>query len=225
MALLSYDESKTFAIPDPNTYKARCVRVVEIGKQKTTYAGVEKEKPQVILQWELFGAKGAEENPFLISKWYGFNLAPKSTLRSHLKSWRGRDFTDEELAGFSLGKILGANCTLTLVHEQKGEYTNAVIAAITPVDQELLPRVKAFKQTTELLHFELDKAGEIGFETNYNLLPEWMKKQVHKSKEWPDVLRKIHGGTMPQAKQDLTQRSKHNPLDKDEYLTDADIPF
>ena len=69
-----------------------------------------------------------------ISKNYTLSLSEKSSLRLDLQTWRGRDFTAEELRGFELEKILGhwAMISVTKNAGNNGkEYTN--IANINPV--------------------------------------------------------------------------------------------
>src|SRR5262249_26776088 len=52
-------------------------------------------------------------------------------LRPFLEQWRGRDFTPEELQGFNLAKLKGANCLLTVQHKDtdKGDTWANVVAA------------------------------------------------------------------------------------------------
>jgi hypothetical protein len=38
-------------------------------------------------------------------------------LRAVLESWRGKKFTDAELDGFDLEKLLGANCQIHAAHD------------------------------------------------------------------------------------------------------------
>jgi hypothetical protein len=69
-----------------------------------------------------------------LSKNYSNNLAPKSSLRQDLSSWRGRDFTQLELKGFELKNLLGVWCMLTVITsigKDNKEYTN--VDSVNPV--------------------------------------------------------------------------------------------
>lgn len=198
----SYTQKGEYTLPEPGTYNARCVRVIDLGTQQTTFQGQVKTPKQVMIQWELFGDEGAEEKPFIISERYNCNpgtaLHPKGKLRPMLASWRGRDFTPEEEAAFDAYNLLGKDCMVSIIHST-GEKTYANVASVAPPMKGMLTKLKGFQATTDLLYFDLSKAGQIGFQTDYGSLPEWIQNIIHKSKEWPDVMRKMHGGTAPQA--------------------------
>jgi hypothetical protein len=68
--------------------------------------------------WELPEELMDDGKPFVISKFYTNSLNEKATLRADLMSWRGRDFTSEELRGFDLQSILGAPCLINVVHDE-----------------------------------------------------------------------------------------------------------
>ena len=53
---------------------------------------------------------------FGLSKRYTASLNEKSNLRHDLKTWRGRDFTLEELDDFDTENLVGAPCVLNIVH-------------------------------------------------------------------------------------------------------------
>jgi hypothetical protein len=69
-----------------------------------------------------------------ISKNYSNTLSPKSALRIHLSSWRGREFTSDELRGFELKNLLGVWCMVTVkasLGKDGKEYTN--VDSVNPV--------------------------------------------------------------------------------------------
>jgi hypothetical protein len=66
--------------------------------------------------------------PFTVSKFYTASLGEKANLRADLKNWRGRDFTDEELAGFEAKNILGKPCMLSVVETESEGKTYSNIA-------------------------------------------------------------------------------------------------
>jgi hypothetical protein len=56
---------------------------------------------------------------FLVSNRYTASLDQKSNLRKLLKTWRGRDFTKEELDGFDMETIISAPCQIVVSHTEK----------------------------------------------------------------------------------------------------------
>ena len=60
------------------------------------------------------------DRPAAISKEFTLSLHERANLRRVLISWRGRQFTAEELGGFELANVLGANAMLNVVHNDRG---------------------------------------------------------------------------------------------------------
>jgi hypothetical protein len=72
--------------------------------------------------------------PFMVSKFYTLSLNEKASLRKDLQSWRGKPFTEEELKGFDVEKLIGANCLLNIVEYEKLDKSSGTkIAAIMPL--------------------------------------------------------------------------------------------
>lgn len=101
----------------PGSYIARCVRLVDLGTVTTDYQGESKTARKCLLGFEVLDHETRRDDgqPFVISKRYTMSLNEKATLRKELASWRGRDFTAEELKGFDLKNILGQPCFVSVV--------------------------------------------------------------------------------------------------------------
>ncbi len=120
---------------------ARCYRIIDLGTQKTEWEGKTKHIPKVMLQFEVHGEDEAGQpiltaagKPMTISKNYSNMLSERASLRADLCSWRGRDFTKAEAAGFELSNVLGVWAMITAatsIGKNGGEYTN--IVSINPV--------------------------------------------------------------------------------------------
>ena len=123
-----------FENPPVGTHVARCYKIVDLGTQQSEYQGKLIVRRQVILGWELpqeLMSKGEYEGkPFVTSAFYTMSLHEKSSLRKHLASWRGRDFTEEELKGFDPHNILGKGCMLSLIENEKGRIKVASVSAL-----------------------------------------------------------------------------------------------
>lgn len=171
----------------PGMHLARCYRVIDLGTQKSEYQGQIKYLRKVMLQFEVH-SEGDDGQPLLtskgepmtISKNYTLSLAEKASLRADLQSWRGRDFTADELQGFELKNILGAWAMITVaksVGNNGKEYTN--IMNVNPVP----PAIKKSGLPTAYNQpgiFSLDDVDMEMFET----FSTFTKQKIQASPEW-----------------------------------------
>lgn len=137
-----------FEQPPIGTHIARCIKLIDIGTQKGEYQGKATSRRQVIIGWELPDELMSEGDfagkPFYVSKFYTQSLSEKATLRADLKNWRGRDFTEAELAGFDAKNILGKACMLSLTENEKGRVRVTGVMALpkgTVVPDQVNPTV------------------------------------------------------------------------------------
>ena len=146
MALIARESGGgTFTPVPPGMYLARCYRIVDLGTQKSEYLGQIKNLPKVMLQFEVHGEDDAGKplvtakgEPMSISKNFTLSLAEKATLRKDLQTWRGREFTADELRGFQIDNVLGAWAMIAItkaVGNNGKDYTN--IANINSVPKAM----------------------------------------------------------------------------------------
>ena len=118
--------------------KAVCVDVVDLGRQETPWGM--REKLRIV--WEL-EPQLEDGRRYTVYKLYTATLHEKGNLHKDLRSWRGKPFTAEELAGFDLEKIVGACCQVMVQHnEREGVIYANVIAVMKPVGGPLRPSGK-----------------------------------------------------------------------------------
>jgi len=125
-----------FAPVPAGVHHAVCIAVYDIGTHMNPISG--KDREQLVVTWEVPGERvdfetkdGEKKNmPMVISKFYTASLHEKATLRKDLEGWRERKFTDEELDGFHLGKLLGLNCMIQVMHDKKQDRTVAKILTV-----------------------------------------------------------------------------------------------
>lgn len=154
------------------THIARCYQVIDLGHQKIVWQGKEKWQPKVMFSWELCNELMEDGRPFSVSNRYTLSLAEQSVLRPSLESWRGKPFTEEELAGFDVKTVLGAYCMLGVVHNTSDGKTYANVSAILP-----LPKGMAKPPAVNPnVYFNIDSDDP-------ETLPEWLKNTVNKSRE------------------------------------------
>ncbi len=164
-------------------YVAICYSMIEIGTIKETIKGDEKILTKVRIGWELptecrvFKEEDGEQ-PFVISQEYTLSMAEKANLRKDLKSWRGKDFTDEEAKCFDITVLLGKPCMLNIIHKpsKDGSKIYNVISGITAVPKGL--SVPALSNPVFCLSY--DKFSE----TQFNTLPDFIKDKMKGSLEF-----------------------------------------
>lgn len=179
MSFIVSAKPQTPPVPE-GSYPAVCCGLVDIGTQRVSYKDAEREQKQITVMWELVGETierpdGTLE-PRVISKTYTKSLHERSSLYKDLVSWRGREFTPEELNAFDLRSVLGAPCLLSIVHRKAETGTYANISSIMR-----LPRgMEAPKGERAPLLFDV----EDGAPEELARLPEWLQKRVRDSAEW-----------------------------------------
>ena len=129
MAILARDTQKEFVPAPKGLHDAVCVDVVDLGIVESQYG----KKAMVKLVWQLAECQADSQRQFLVQRRYGLSLNTKASLRKDLETWRGKKFTNDELAGFDLEKLLGANAQLQIVHNVMDDgATYANVQAIVP---------------------------------------------------------------------------------------------
>jgi len=113
------ESNSNFQPIETGTYQAVCAEVIDMGlRESNTFdkAGVingTTEKQKVSIVWELSEVRD-DGKRYTFSKEYNSSLHEKATLRKDLDAWRGVAFTAEELQGFDLERVIGANCMVTI---------------------------------------------------------------------------------------------------------------
>jgi hypothetical protein len=124
----------TFTPAPEGVHAAVCVDVVDLGMVESQWG----KRPKCRIVWEIEETM-EDGKRFIVGKQYTLSLHQKSALFKDLKSWRGRPFTDEELAGFDLEKVIGAPAQLVIGHEDKDGTVYANVTAIIKATKALKP--------------------------------------------------------------------------------------
>lgn len=132
MALTIQASTETFELPPAGATAARCCAVIDLGTQESTYQGEVKHSPKVLLTFELAETR-SDGTAHRVSRRMTTSLHPKAQLRAFLEQWRGRAFTEDELAAFNVAKLAGAPCLLNLAHVERNGKQYANILSVSPV--------------------------------------------------------------------------------------------
>ena len=175
MALIAKKVESSFEICPAGTFAARCVWIIDLGTQVSSYQGKEKAQLKVLIGFELPTELMDDGRPFLVTQKYTNALHEKSNLQKMLESWRGVKFTEQEAEAFDLTKLIGMPCMLSVIHNVSNEKTYANISGVA----KLMKGLECPKQANESLIFAIEEVGSPKFEK----LPEWLQKTVKQSLE------------------------------------------
>jgi len=129
MSIIAREPESKFATAPEGLHQAVCVDVVDLGLVNTQWG----DKLKVELRWQLDETNPETGKRFEVRARYTLSLSEKANLRKHLEMWRNKKFTAEELRGFDLERLIGANCQLQVIHNLSDEgRTYANVQAIVP---------------------------------------------------------------------------------------------
>ena len=178
MSLTVNGSSATSIEPiEEGTHLGVCNMLVDLGMQyNETYKNSSR---KVLIGWEIPDETIELDDgphPRQISKRYTASLNEKSTLRSDLAAWRGRDFTPEELAAFDLRNIVGASCLINVIHKESNGKTYANIGNIMALPKGMTKG----KLSEPAVIFDLDTDPV----EDVDKLPKWIGDIIKKSETY-----------------------------------------
>lgn len=158
-------------ILEEGIYTAVCTWLIDLGMQHSEKYN--KDSQRVMVGLEIDGEKvevSGETVPRVMWQEYTNSLHEKSLLRRDLQAWRGKAFTETELAGFDLKNILGVPCQVQVIHNKtaSGEYAN--IAAVMA-----MPRGIERPKAVSLVYFDLSEPDTFD---EFHKLPEFIRKKI-----------------------------------------------
>lgn len=205
MLTVSAESSGSFELPPPGPTAARCCALIDLGSQESTFEGKTSLKRKILLTWELAELRG-DGSPFKVSRRFGLSLHENAALRAFLQAWRGRAFTDEELAGFDLSRLAGAPCLLNLAHVNRAGKDYSNILSVSPLPKQMT----APELSAPPVVFDLDAANAPNV---LEALSDNLQATITTSPEWRARLK-----TMSAAAPGREPGS-------DDELPDDDVPF
>ena len=203
MTLIAKNDGGDFTPAPAGNHVAICYAVLDLGTQHSdafTWEGSNipaADRPQILIMWELPNELveiEGEMQPAVTSHFYNMFFNDKARLRKDLESWRGRQFSQEELQGFDISKLLGVPCMLNIVHNDKGK---AKITGVASMPKGL----EVSKPTNDLLMFTLDNYDQAVFDS----ISEGIQNIIKRSPEWQ---------ALNQPKQGFRQTENPNPYEE-----------
>tara|TARA_X000001388_G_scaffold49229_1_gene35362 strand:- start:772 stop:1467 length:696 start_codon:yes stop_codon:yes gene_type:complete len=213
-------------------YEGVCYKVVDMGTTEQEYEGVKSKKKRVLITFEIQGQKMSDDRPFVISRTYTASLFESAALRKDLVSWRGRNFTEEELQGFDIDKLLGKTANIEVGETKNG---NPKIIGLFKPDGG----VQSVPTVNETQKFDLDIyckewTGETCDESKamcdvFADFPPWLQEDIEDSFEYKAAVKKGEDAGIVREKgpeaQELSEKVDEMIAQNKNPLTDEDIPF
>jgi hypothetical protein len=173
--------SKSYEKCSTGLQQAVCVFVNDIGTQVSEYNGKRKELPKIIISWELKETMKEGDfagKRFMIHKYYTKSLFDKANLTKDLENWRGKKFSQEELNGFDLDNLIGANCYLNIITTDKDKRQVSAVLPLPKEIEKLIPEQTAMSEGMQKwINGEREKSLEMQpdrahVDTSDNSLPQ-----------------------------------------------------
>lgn len=168
-------------------HDAICYAVIDIGTQFSEMFSSFSHK--IMIGWELPNDRidmekdGEQRNlPRVVSNQYSLSLHEKSGLRKDLISWRGRNFTHEEEAGFDISKLLSVNCQLQIIHKEKKK--GGVFAKVNMVLPPKTGKPAKVETENDLIYYSIEDHGKIIPDTVY----PWVRDMIENSEEFKETM-------------------------------------
>lgn len=178
---LKVKNKKGPALPpiDGGTYPAVCVGVIDLGEQYNEK--FKKYEDKVLFIWEFPSVMievDGEQKPRWLSKDFSATLNEKSNLAKFLVSWRGKNFTEEELNGdgFNLKQMLGESCLLQVIVEEKDSNRYNRITGCMGFPMGMPAPVTG----SDLLWFDMDEWDDDAI----TKFPDWVQLRIRKSTQY-----------------------------------------
>ena len=179
------NKNKSDPVP-AGTHHAVCYGVIAVGTQPS-----EKFTPRqkIIVSFEIPSERITikdKDLPRGISKRYTLSLNEKSSLRKDLQSWRGKPFTQEELNGFDVSKVIGSNCLISVLHSDRAGAIYADISGISALPRQMA----SVRPENQPLYFNLIEAIDLAKKTGNteinwpSELPPWVQKVCSQADEY-----------------------------------------
>lgn len=169
--------SKPRTLPPEGTHVARVIGIIYLGTIKGSFG----DNYKVRITWELptethVFKEGEEAKPFVVSKEMTLSMHSKSVLRPIVEGVLGVALKDEEAYAFDVDEILGKECLINIINEDKesGKYTEVKTTS------KLLKGVTCPPAVNETKILSYDKWDEDYFKT----LPNFIKDKMSKTPEY-----------------------------------------
>ncbi len=191
MAIIASSQggSSTPREPIPaGAHAARCYSIIDLGTSEQVISGKQKVVRKIRITFELPTERRVfnedkKEQPCVTSKEFTLSLADKSNLRAFLRSWRGKDFTEQEAAAFDVAKLIGAPCLLNIIHVAGKTNPSKMydeISSVSPLPKGMV----CPPQENPSFEFSVSEWNQKAFEE----MPQFLREKIMASFEFRELM-------------------------------------
>jgi len=194
MPLIVSSKSGSEIEPVPaGLHLAICVGVYDVGTQHSDIYN--KDSRKVIIQFELPELPPIDAGPRVLSRRFTMSLNAKASLRAFLEAWRGRKFTEQELAGFDLSKLLGVPAQLQVMHDESDGKTWANITTAIPAPKGVKPVGKIVPTLFSVDNMQTPELPPT--------MTTWMQDLVRESREYQRLVSRLSSGPIQTVREQI----------------------
>lgn len=206
-------------LPEPGTYKARCIQIIHVGTLNEKFMEHDKMINTVRFVWELLDCYDPETGdypifneekgpqPYVITQKYTYVLSEKSNLFKLIERWtKASKPSKDELLAYDISTLLGKPCNITIEHgeSKSGKAFVEIVLLSSPVKPK--PGQPGYdKPMNELVLFDIDDFEE---ETFQMLFP-WVQKEISTTVEFKE---QFPGRTIGDNKSNNSKSKKPVPM-------------
>ena len=197
------------------SYLAVCYGIVDLGEQYNEMYGNSSRK--VLIMWELPTEKIMYDNKpssRVISKTYTNSLSEKAVLRKDLMSWRGEDFTPEELKCYDLTEMLNQPCMLSVVQSTRNGKTYSNVAGVMSIPNGM----SAPARTLDEIMFDLDRDDLSALDD----MPSWIAERIKQSVTYKE---RIAGEADKDGDEEVSETATAVEFQEELAQSDEELPF
>ena len=158
------------------SHVATCCIVAFIGWHPNPFQSG-KLVPKTVFSFELADERNKEGKPFTISLIMRDSLHVKAEMRKMLENWRSKPFTNDELRGFEITKVLGQACMVSVIHKDSNGEKKARIGSVS----KLPKTVTKPAMTSPPLYYTIEPGDPDCCDAL--LLPDWLQKLIRNAKQ------------------------------------------
>lgn len=169
MSIIAKENKVEYSTAPEGLYQAVCCDVVDLGMVTDEYG----QRHKIQIRWQLEDLDPKTGKPFLMTRKYTLSLHKKSALRPMLETWRGKKFSNEELDGFDIERLIGVNCQIQVLHNiaTDGKTYANVQACMTAAKNSPKLEVRDYVRVADREHQQDLENHPDGFEAQDNDIP------------------------------------------------------
>jgi hypothetical protein len=152
-------DSKFRPHPD-GQFVAQCVDAIDLGEKVEDYPGTPEKLAHKCALVFRTGEKNPETGDLIdIAQEFTVSMGEKANLRKALESWRGKPYTEAQIAeGVPIHKLTGNYALIAVAHKQSGKgRTYAFIQSIVPVPAAMRGTLPSFPAYTRADYWQTRK--------------------------------------------------------------------